>query len=118
MICRALTWNNLTLIALVAAVLVAVALILFHRLWRQIEKSGAERQRAEDEVERKNQFLTIVSHELRAPLAAMRIWNGTLRTTLDEATRLRAVDVLFQLFLCWPVLACFQWSQLNLQPCF
>ena len=43
----------------------------------------------------KDQFIATVSHELRAPLATMLLWEKVLRDeTLDDATRKRALDAI------------------------
>ncbi len=45
----------------------------------------------------KDQFIATVSHELRAPLAAMLLWEKVLRDeALDAATRMKALDAIHE----------------------
>lgn len=53
------------------------------------------RERAEQENRRKDQFLAVVSHELRAPITAMLLWERILRDPeLDADGRRRALDAI------------------------
>jgi PAS domain S-box-containing protein len=53
------------------------------------------RQEAEEANRRKDEFLAILSHELRTPISSITLWAHLLREgALDEPTTRRAVDVI------------------------
>jgi PAS domain S-box-containing protein len=61
------------------------------------ERERAAREEAENASRLKDQFLAIVSHELRAPLAALLLWEGLLRSPKsDEALKTKALDAIRQ----------------------
>jgi PAS domain S-box-containing protein len=60
-----------------------------------LERAQEARVHAERASRVKEDFLAVVSHELRAPMAPMRMWMKVLRDRADDAgTRARAIDVL------------------------
>ncbi|HET8644615.1 MAG TPA: ATP-binding protein, partial [Vicinamibacteria bacterium] len=55
----------------------------------------AARRKAEEESRAKDEFIAVVSHELRAPLGSILIWSQLLRgDTPDEATLTRALQMI------------------------
>jgi signal transduction histidine kinase/ActR/RegA family two-component response regulator len=62
-----------------------------------VRSERAARKEAELANQLKDRFLAAVSHELRAPLTTMMLWEGVLRSeTSDEALRARALDAIHQ----------------------
>ena len=60
-----------------------------------MEKEQAARHRAEATSHLKDEFLALLSHELRAPLGAILVWLGLLRQGgFDPAERERALDII------------------------
>jgi signal transduction histidine kinase len=85
----------------VLALTSSIATMLMGLLVRRIERAAAEKERmeaarldAQAESLRKERFLATVSHELRAPIATMLIWEGILSRATDDETRTRATQVL------------------------
>ncbi len=59
------------------------------------EREQAARHRAEATSRLKDEFLALLSHELRAPLGAMLVWLGLLRQGgFDPAERERALEII------------------------
>jgi signal transduction histidine kinase/ActR/RegA family two-component response regulator len=62
-----------------------------------VRSERAARKEAELANRLKDRFLAAVSHELRAPLTTMMLWEGVLRSeTSDDAIRARALDAIHQ----------------------
>lgn len=62
-----------------------------------VRSERAARKEAELANQMKDRFLAAVSHELRAPLTTMMLWEGVLRSeTSDEPLRARALDAIHQ----------------------
>lgn len=62
-----------------------------------VRSERAARKEAELANQLKDRFLAAVSHELRAPLTTMMLWEGVLRSeTSDDALRARALDAIHQ----------------------
>ncbi len=60
-----------------------------------LQREQAARGEAEAASRAKDEFLAIVSHELRAPLTPMLLWTRMLQgNMLDEAARMRAIEVI------------------------
>ncbi len=60
-----------------------------------LRHSEVARRTAEDENRAKDEFIAVVSHELRAPLGSILIWSQLLRSdTPDEATLARALGMI------------------------
>jgi signal transduction histidine kinase/integral membrane sensor domain MASE1/CheY-like chemotaxis protein len=60
-----------------------------------LEREQLLRQEAELANRRKDEFLAILSHELRTPISSITLWSHLLREgALDEATTRRAIDVI------------------------
>jgi signal transduction histidine kinase/CheY-like chemotaxis protein len=60
-----------------------------------LRRADEARQRAENESRAKDEFIAVVSHELRAPLGSILIWSQLLRADQpDEATLARALGMI------------------------
>jgi PAS domain S-box-containing protein len=60
-----------------------------------LEREGAARQRAEETSRLKDEFLALLSHELRSPLGTILVWLGLLQEgALHPAERERALGVI------------------------
>ena len=59
-----------------------------------LAQARAARADAEQANRLKDQFLAAVSHELRAPLTTMLLWEKVLRENIDEESRTRALDAI------------------------
>jgi signal transduction histidine kinase/BarA-like signal transduction histidine kinase len=71
---------------------VCVDLTAEHARWQRSERG---RRKAEDESRAKDEFISVVSHELRAPLGSILIWSQLLRgDTPDAGTLERALGMI------------------------
>jgi signal transduction histidine kinase len=71
---------------------VCIDLSAQHAKWRRSERG---RQKAEEESRAKDEFISVVSHELRAPLGSILIWSQLLRgDTPDPGTLERALGMI------------------------
>jgi signal transduction histidine kinase/ActR/RegA family two-component response regulator len=61
-----------------------------------LARERAARADAERASRLKDQFLAVVSHELRAPLTTMLLWEKVLRETADVAMRAQALDAIHE----------------------
>jgi signal transduction histidine kinase/ActR/RegA family two-component response regulator len=61
-----------------------------------LEAARAARADAEQAMRLKDEFLATVSHELRAPVTTMLLWERVLREHHDPATRAQALDAIRQ----------------------
>ena len=57
-------------------------------------RAEAARERAEAEGRRRDEFLSVLSHELRSPLAAILVWTRLLRDSDGEVDTARGLEVI------------------------
>jgi PAS domain S-box-containing protein len=60
----------------------------------QLVRAEAARERAEAEGRRRDEFLSVLSHELRSPLAAILVWTRLLRESGGEVDAGRGLEVI------------------------
>jgi PAS domain S-box-containing protein len=69
--------------------------LVTHDITGLMEKEQTARHRAEASSHLKDEFLALLSHELRAPLGAILVWLGLLRQGgFDTAEQERALDII------------------------